>query len=83
MGHSDLRADLEGTRLIRKYNTKNRPAFREEYMEDNPTDDRKPKWEYYGDDSEAARRAKAVIRWAQKNHPDKSLDEVYDIIPAV
>jgi len=75
IGHSDTTVpEIEAT------NEKNLPAFRREYMSDNPTDGRQPKWEYYGRSSEAAQRAKAVIRYAKKEYPDKTLNEVYDII---
>ena len=80
VGHSDLRTDLDGLRLVRDYNEMNVPAFRREYFNDNPTDGKTPKWQYYGDHSEASRRAWAVIRWGQENCPNKSLDEVYDIL---
>lgn len=77
IGHSDTTVPE-----VEYANNKNVPAFRKEYMNDNPTDGRKPKWEYYGEGTEAAQRAKAVIRYAKKEYPDKTLDEVYDIIQA-
>lgn len=80
VGHSDLRTDLDGLRLVRDYNERHVPAFRREYFNDNPTDGKTPKWQYFGDHSEASRRAWAVIRWGQKHCPNKSLDEVYDIL---
>ncbi|MBR4326857.1 MAG: hypothetical protein IKP73_15165, partial [Bacteroidales bacterium] len=80
VGHSDLRTDLEGLRLVRDYNERHVPAFRREYLNDMPENGNPPAWDYYGNHSEASRRAWAVIRWGQKNCPNKSLDEVYDII---
>ena len=84
VGHSDIMENSEGLHLLRNYNNKNTPAFRKEYLFDSPapTEGRKPRWEYYGDDSEAARRAKAVKRWADKYYPNKPLEDVYDIIQA-
>ncbi|MBP5365113.1 MAG: hypothetical protein J6Y82_04225 [Bacteroidales bacterium] len=75
VGHSDLSV----AELI-NYNKLHIPAFRKEYFNDKPIRGGKAKWEYYSDPSEAARRAKAVMRWGKQNYPDKTLDEVYDII---
>ena len=84
LGHSDQKVELEGVRLAHEANERIRPAFRREYFSDIPTGGRKPRWQYYGDSfegtSEATQRAKAVIRYRNEYYPDKSLDEIYDII---
>lgn len=47
VGHSDTVEGLEGLSLLRSHNKRIVPAFRKEYLLDNPTDGRVPKWEYY------------------------------------